>query len=269
MSSTLRVTVITPTLNSERHISSNLLSVRNQTYRHIEHIIIDGGSTDRTLDLTRSIDPEALLISGPDKGISDALNKGLGLAAGQIVGVLHSDDRYANEKVIERIVHTFAQHPGIQIVYGRNLVISDPTGVEVGVQGQPFCTKKMRKYMIMPHPTIFTRSAVYRTIGGYLLDYKVAMDYEFFLRATRFYNPYFVDDIFAVTRLGGLGDRHVFMSHCESYRAQRGNGVNLFDAARQFLFRVAKSSIRVFLERVGLGKIVLLWRKHCSDIWRR
>lgn len=269
MDSTVIVTVITPTLNSERHISSNLMSVRSQTYPHIEHIIIDGGSTDRTLDLARSIDPEAILISEPDKGISHALNKGLWLAAGQIIGILHSDDRYANEKVIERIVHTFSQHPGVQIVYGKALIISDSTGAEIGVQGQPFRTKKMGKYMIMPHPAIFARRAVYRTIGGYLLDYKVAMDYEFFLRATRFYNPYFVDETFAVIRSGGLSERYVFMSHWESYRAQRANGVSLIEATRQCVFRVAKSSVRVVLERVGLGQIVLLWRKHYSDIWRR
>jgi len=177
-----KVSVITPTLNSGRFIADNIRSIHSQAYPCIEHIIIDGGSSDNTLNIIMDLDPGAVVISEPDRGISDAFNKGLKLATGDIIAILNSDDYYAHCDVVQRIVDLFNAPPCKEIVYGRVRCIDQKTGQTLVIYGEPFSTKKMSKEIIVPHPAIFATRKVYETMGPFSLDYKVAMDYEYFLR---------------------------------------------------------------------------------------
>lgn len=224
------VSIITPTLNSERFITDNIKSILNQTYPDIEHVIVDGGSTDNTLKIVNALNPDAVVISEADKGISDAFNKGLRLANGDIIAILNSDDYYAHNEVVSSVVDVFISRPHTKIVYGKVRYVDQKTGNTLVIYGEPFAFKKMGKEIIMPHQAIFAAKEVYETIGTFSLDYKVAMDYEYFLRAVRLYEPYFIDDVLTIMRWGGLSARNIYRAHFEHYRIHRANGWNFIKA---------------------------------------
>src|SRR4030042_3460767 len=129
------VSIITPTLNSERFIGDNIKSILNQTNTNIEHIIIDGGSTDNTLAFVKSSDPKAIVISEPDKGISDAFNKGLKIAKGDIIAILNSDDYYAHNQIVQQIVEIFSSKDHIKMIYGKVKCIKQETGKTIFILG--------------------------------------------------------------------------------------------------------------------------------------
>ncbi|MFA4829429.1 MAG: glycosyltransferase family 2 protein [Thermodesulfovibrionales bacterium] len=255
------VSIITPTLNSERFISDNIKSILAQSYPNIEHIIVDGGSSDDTLSIIWELDPGAVVISEPDKGISDAFNKGLKLATGDIIAILNSDDYYAHSDVVQRIVDLFNAPPRKEIVYGRVRCIDQKTGQTLVIYGEPFSFKKMSKEIIVPHPAIFAARKVYEAMGPFSLDYKVAMDYEYFLRATSSFEPYFMDEVLSVMRWGGLSARNIYLAHFEHYRIHRANGWNLMKAVTYQLYGIIMTTLSLALQRAGLIGVIFFYRK--------
>jgi glycosyltransferase involved in cell wall biosynthesis len=255
------VSIITPTLNSERFISDNIKSILSQTYPNIEHIIIDGGSTDNTLSIVKSSDPKAIVISEPDKGISDAFNKGLKIAKGDIIAVLNSDDYYAHNKVIQRIVEIFVSKDDIKVIYAKVRCIQHETGKTLAIYGEPFSIERMKKEIITPHPAIFAGREVYESVGPFSLEYKVCMDHEYFLRATQRYEPYFIDEILTIMRWGGLSTRNMYLGHREAYKILRSNGINIVSALVNLVYRYIMTSFSLALQKVGLDRLVLFYRK--------
>lgn len=260
------ISIITPTLNSEQFIKENFKSIQNQSYKNIEHIIIDGGSTDDTLSIIKEFDKNVIVVSEPDKGISDAFNKGIGMASGNIIAILNSDDYYAHNRVVQKIVEIFDAYTHIKIIYGRVRCVQAESGKTIAIYGEPFSLGKMKKEIITPHPAIFARAEVYETVGSFSLEYRVCMDYEYFLRATSLFEPYFVDEILAIMRWGGLSTKNIYLGHREAYKILRSNGINIISAFINLAYRYTMSSFSLALQRVGLDRLVLLYRKQKSRL---
>lgn len=195
------VSIVTPSFNQAAFIEDTLLSVRNQDYRPIEHIVVDGGSTDGTLDILRRYDDEYPLtwISESDEGQSHAINKGFDRANGDIVGWLNSDDVYFDQKVISRVVRYFDELSA-DVIYGDVCLINDH-GTVFGVSSRPDFDRDLLFYrnLIAQPATFFRRS----TLGEERLDPELeyAMDYEFWLRLSKSYEFTHVADILAGFRM--------------------------------------------------------------------
>lgn len=180
----MRFSIITAVYNNEKKIAFAIRSVLSQTYPDIEHIVIDGGSTDATLMVIRSeSDGSIRLISEPDRGIYDALNKGIQRATGEVVGVLHSDDTFDGPHVIAAVADVF-QRTGCDAVYGDLVFTSkpDPKKVVRVWKSRAFDMGTIRRGWMPPHPTLFLKSKVYLDYGLYDTRYTIAADYDLILR---------------------------------------------------------------------------------------
>lgn len=180
----LKVTIITVTYNSSNTIVETLASVAEQTYEDIEHIVVDGGSTDNTMGLVAAHGSRvSRLISEPDEGIYDAMNKGLRLATGDLVGFLNGDDTFASPDVIERVVRS-ASDGKPDALFG-DLVYVDPSRPRPLVRywrAGSFSRWKLRLGWMPPHPTLYVRRSVIGRVGPFDSRLRIAADYEFMLR---------------------------------------------------------------------------------------
>ena len=262
-----KVTVITPTFNSAGYVADNIKSVLEQTYPKIEHVFVDGGSTDDTLSIIKELDPGAVVISEPDQGISDAFNKGVALATGDVVATLNSDDYYNGADAVEKVVEVFMNNSGVRVVYGKVRVI-DPETLEAElVVGKPYRWGRGggadNKDMLasIAHPAYFVGKEVYETVGEYSLDYRCAMDYDFFMRSSALYEPYFLDELITIMRGGGLGAENIFQGHRETFRILRSGGMGLFSAVVDLCYRYALTFLSLMFQKVGLVGTVFLYRR--------
>jgi glycosyltransferase len=179
----MKITIITATYNSASTIRDTLESVRSQTYPHIEHIIIDGMSSDSTLSIVRQYAHVSRCISEPDKGIYDAMNKGIDLATGDIIGILNSDDIYQDSTVLARVMETF-MNDHCDAVYG------DLVYVDAQDTGKVLRYWKSGEYRpgnfkwgwMPPHPAFFVRRSLYERFGTFNTAFRTAADYELMLR---------------------------------------------------------------------------------------
>jgi glycosyltransferase involved in cell wall biosynthesis len=180
----MKVSIITATYNSAETIQDTLTCIQNQTYPNIEHIIVDGNSTDETLQIIRANGNRvSKLISEPDSGLYDAMNKGIAMATGDIVGILNSDDFYQHDRVIERVVQTL-QEEGTDTVYG-DLQYVDAENTNKVIRywkAGSFKRRRFRFGWMLPHPTFFIRRELYDQYGSFNLDLRIAADYEFMIR---------------------------------------------------------------------------------------
>ncbi|TKF64199.1 glycosyltransferase [Vibrio sp. F13] len=207
----MKVSVITATYNSSKTVLDTLKSLNEQTYTDIEYIIIDGGSSDNTVSVIKEHCPKvASIVSEPDKGIYDALNKGISAATGDIVGFLHSDDLLAYPDAIKELVETL-QREKTQAVYADlEYVSKDNTSkiIRKWTSGA-FDKQKLRSGWMPPHPTFFMKRDLYIKHGMFDLDLKIAADYDSLLRylwsnnVTASYLPKVVTKM----RVGGASNR--------------------------------------------------------------
>ena len=181
----MKVSIITATYNSERSIQRTIDSVVAQDYFDIEHIIIDGGSTDNTLQIIESNKQKiSKAISEKDKGIYDALNKGIRIASGDIIGFLNSDDVFTNKHVISRIVNCF-QIKKTDVVYGNLVYQSKDDDNKKTIRywrSNVYSPGCLKWGWMPPHPTVYCKKEVYDTWGGYDDNFKISADYDFILR---------------------------------------------------------------------------------------
>ncbi len=180
----MHITIITAVYNRVATIGDAIDSVRQQSYLGVEHLVIDALSTDGTLDEVRRRQTGAMrVISEPDGGIYDALNKGMRLARGDIIGLVHSDDFLAHRGVLERVASAFNE-PRISAVYGdlEYVAADNPARVIRHWKAGPFGPDSLRLGWMPPHPSLFIRRAVFEQLGGYDTRYRIAADYEAILR---------------------------------------------------------------------------------------
>lgn len=180
------VSIVTVVFNNQATLQQAIDSVRQQTYPHIEHILVDGGSTDGTLDIIRSNPHITNWVTETDDGIYDAMNKGIRMADGTIVGLLNSDDVYASSDVIERIVAEFQRKPKAQLLYGDLVYVKweNTSQVVRYWKTKPYYDRFFEHGFVPPHPTLFVRKEVYEK-EQYRKEFRFAADYEFMLRVMR------------------------------------------------------------------------------------
>lgn len=179
-----RISIITPTFNSAETIRDTIESVLAQDYPDIEHIIVDGGSTDGTMSVVLSYANQlARVLSEKDEGIYDAMNKGIRMATGEFIGILNSDDFYATPEVLSLVVQTLS-HFRAEAVYG-DLVYVDRNDTKkisrTWISGEMNPEKFLYGWMV-PHPTFFVRREVYETYGLYNTELNISSDYEMMIR---------------------------------------------------------------------------------------
>ncbi len=233
----MKISIVTVVYNNEDTIEQAILSVINQTYPDIEYILIDGQSTDNTLNIINKYKNQvSKIISEPDNGIYDAMNKGLKKCTGDLVGILNSDDFYKNQDVLSKVVKTF-QEKNVDSVYG-NLLYVDPENTEVvnrrWVSGE-FKRSKFRYGWMPPHPTFFVKKKVYDEYGLFNLEIKSAADYEIMLRFLykNKISTAYIDEVITIMRDGGNSNqslRHRLKANKEDFRSWKINGIkpNLF-----------------------------------------
>ncbi|MBN9299444.1 MAG: glycosyltransferase [Filimonas sp.] len=225
----MRVTIITATFNSATTLRDTLMSVARQTYKNIEHIIIDGGSIDDTLAIAESFKHVHTIISEPDKGIYDAMNKGINLATGDIIGILNSDDFFPNIYVLERIVKSF-QEQNCDATYGDlNYVNRDNTAIikRKWIAGGYSRNLFYRGWM-PPHPTFYVKRSCYEKYGLFNLSFKVAADYDILLRFlfVNHINAFYIPAVLVHMRAGGISNasfRQRIGTHLEDHRVWKIN----------------------------------------------
>jgi glycosyltransferase involved in cell wall biosynthesis len=207
----MKISLITVTYNSAATIANCLASVHEQTYRDLEHIIVDGASTDGTVNIIKSVPNRvSQLVSEPDHGIYDAMNKGIGLATGEVVGMLNSDDQLYGPTVLEQIVQAFKSHP-VDCTYG-NLIYSDGKGKVVRTwQSKPFEHGLFAKSWTPAHPTFYCKRELYLRYGLYKTDYRIAADVELMLRFLEVHGarPHFIDHTLVNMLAGGVSNQGI------------------------------------------------------------
>lgn len=201
-----KISIITSTYNSKKTISDTLQCIASQSYSNIEHLIIDGASKDNTLEIVSEFPHVAKVISEPDKGIYDAMNKGIKAATGDIIGILNSDDFYANDTVLEKVVAKM-EEKNVQSLYG-DLVFVKPDKTDEIVRYWKTRTQTDRGWQrgwMPPHPTFFVHKEVYEKYGLFDLDLKSAADYEFMLRVLYKHkvSTTYLPEILVKMRVGG------------------------------------------------------------------
>ncbi|MCK5700469.1 MAG: glycosyltransferase [Cyclobacteriaceae bacterium] len=180
----MKITIITVCYNSVSHIEDAINSVANQDYKEIEHIVIDGNSYDGTQEVLQKYSGKiAHWISEPDKGIYDAMNKGIKIASGEVIGSLNSDDFYFDNQVISKVVEAFADQK-TDAVFG-DLIFVDPDNLSRTLRtysSNSWHPEKFAKGYMPAHPTFFVKRKYYEKYGLFETDYKIAADYEMLIR---------------------------------------------------------------------------------------
>ena len=228
----LKISVITAVRNRVATVGEALDSVHSQSWPDVEHVVIDGVSTDGTLELLETRRSEiAVLLSERDSGIYDALNKGLKLAKGDVIGLMHSDDVYADEHVLADIAAVFAD-PEIDAVYGDldYVAQNDTSRVIRRWRSGEYSRVRLADGWMPPHPTLYLRRHVIEHWGGFDETFRIAADYDVILRyfGKGRIRPAYVPRVLVKMRVGGESNRslgRVFRKSREDYAALRRNRV--------------------------------------------
>jgi len=228
----MKISVVTTTYNCVMTIADCLSSVEGQSYADREHVVIDGGSTDGTLEVLRGRrDQLAVLVSESDGGTYFGLNKGIARASGDVIGMLHGDDVYADAEVLARVAEAFAD-PAVDAVYGDLVYVSkDDTGRVIRRwRAGAYRPERLRWGWMPPHPTLFLRRSLYERFGGFDTRYCIAADYDLMLRMLTQLSGrvVYLPALLVRMRLGGISNRSlakVLRKSWEDYRALRANGV--------------------------------------------
>jgi glycosyltransferase involved in cell wall biosynthesis len=205
----MKISVITATFNSASTIRDTLDCVRRQDHPEVEHIIIDGKSTDDTLIIVSGFPHVTKVVSEKDKGIYDAMNKGIGFATGDIIGILNSDDLYIDHTVLSDVAQAFAD-PAVMTVYADLQFIDagDINRIRRTWVAGPFKKKNFYYGWMPPHPTFFVRKEVYRHAGLFSTELRSAADYELMLRILLKYgfSTRYLPRVMVKMRVGGMSN---------------------------------------------------------------
>ena len=248
----MTISVITATYNSGATLRDTLESVLRQNFRDFEHIVVDGGSKDNTLAIVREYEPlyggRLRWVCELDKGIYDAMNKGIRMAMGDVVGILNSDDFYTSNDVLECVAKAMSD-PNVDAVYGDVHFVRDGdlSRCTRYYTSRPFHRSWMRFGFMPAHPSFYCRKAVYEKYGAFDLSYKVAADFENLLRMIfvhRIRTRYLHKD-FVTMRTGGASTSglrsHEQIMH-DHLRALKQNGIysNLFFLGLRYPYKIGE-----------------------------
>lgn len=229
----ITISVITVSYNCVSVVKDCLDSVASQSHSSVEHIVIDGESTDGTkLLLQAHSERLAVLVSEPDRGIYDAMNKGIKFAQGEIIGFLNSDDFYAGDDVLSRVADVFGEDPALDACYS-DLIYLDRVDISRVVrywESNSFFSGAFSKGWCPPHPTFFVRRSVYERFGGFDLTYAIASDVELMMRFFEVHKirVRYVPEVWVKMRMGGTTNRswkNIWVQNQEVLRALHSHGL--------------------------------------------
>ncbi len=208
----MKVSIITVVYNNERTIETAINSVLSQSYPNIEYVVVDGKSTDRTNEIIKKYSSKiGQYVSEKDHGIYDAMNKGVKMATGDIIGILNSDDIYNDDKVIADVVAKFEEDGSIDMVYGDLVYVNpdDTNNIVRKWKSKPYSESFFETGNVPPHPTLFLKRGVYDECGLFNVNYKLAADYDFMLRAFKKFNnkAAYIPRLMVKMRLGGATNK--------------------------------------------------------------
>lgn len=222
----MKITLITVCYNSEKTIKDTIESVLKQTYKKYEYIIVDGNSKDKTLDIIKSYEKKfnnnLEYISESDKGLYDAMNQGIKLASGDVIGILNSDDILYDENVFQKIIDNFEENDGVY----SNLVLMNEDFTKIT---RNFKSKELskKKGWHPPHPTLYLKKEIYEKYGNYNINYKIAADLDFMYRIiNNNVKLKYIDTCFVKMRTGGAstnGLKGYYKNFKESYKVLKNN----------------------------------------------
>ena len=226
----MKVSIITPTFNSDETIEYTIKSILSQSYKNIEHIIIDKESSDKTLSIISKYKKEyngrLIVVSEKDDGLFDAMNKGIKMASGEIIGILNSDDVLSGPNIIKTIVDTFKADKS-DIVFGDLLYIEK----NLQMRNRVWKSKigNIKKGWIPPHPTLYLKPKVYKKIGYFNLKYRRTSDLDLMIRifSKKTFKSSYIPKVLVLMRVGGEssdGIKGYYENFKESYRIYRDNG---------------------------------------------
>jgi glycosyltransferase len=228
----MKISIITVALNSALYIEDCIKSVVSQAYNDVEHIIVDGGSTDGTLEIIQKHKGDlAYWVSEPDKGLYDAMNKGINAATGDVIGILNSDDFYINSNCLSVVANCLAKE-AVDSCYA-DLIYVDENDAEKGVRywrAGDYDKRNFKKGWMPPHPTFFVKRKVYEKYGLFNINFPLAADYELMLRFLYKNNvsTVYIPEFLVKMRTGGAcrpGLINTFNNMQENYHAWRINGL--------------------------------------------
>ncbi|PWE00037.1 glycosyltransferase family 2 protein [Marinilabilia rubra] len=227
-----KISLITVTYQSAKTLSATIESVRRQTFSDFEYIVVDGGSTDETIDILKNnSDVVDKWISEPDKGIYDAMNKGIGLAEGELVGFIHADDIFAKSDILDTI-DLRSRETDFHLLYGdlEYVKAENPEKVVRYWRSGSFRRQQLQRGWMPPHPTVYVNRKFFHKIGRFNVGYRISADYEWLLRALS--NPVvkveYLPEVMVRMRLGGASNgslRNVIAKSGEDLKALRSNNV--------------------------------------------
>lgn len=248
----MKISIITATFNSSSTIKYTLDSVLTQTFTDIEYIVIDGKSKDNTVDIVKKYESKFAgrlkYISEPDKGIYDAMNKGIKIATGDVIGILNSDDFYTSNDVLQTIAETFENNK-IDAIYGDIHFVNDNdlTKCVRYYSSKIFKRKYMRMGFMPAHPSFYVKKSVYEKYGLYKTDYKITADFEFLLRSvfvgkikTKYVNKDMVTMRTGGASTAGFNARKLIMK--EHLRAFKENNVytNVIILSLRYIYKITE-----------------------------
>lgn len=204
----MTISIITVVLNNEL-IGSAIQSVIDQDYPNIEYIVIDGGSTDQTLQIINNYrDHISVLVSETDRGIYDAINKGIAHAKGDIVGILNADDVFADKQVLSRVAANFKANPDIEAFYA-DIVFTDRQ--DTSKITRYYSSARFRPWMFRfgtapPHPSFYVKRSLFQRYGNYTVDFEISGDFDLLLRYMLLHKvkTQYIKDVWVKMRLGGV-----------------------------------------------------------------
>jgi glycosyltransferase len=231
----VKISIITVVYNNKHTIINAIESVLSQTYKNIEYIVIDGASNDGTVELLNLYATKInIIVSEPDLGIYDAMNKGISIATGDVIGILNSDDVYANEFVLQKIFESFQLNNTAEVLYG-NLVYVKKNDINKIVRtwiSIPYYSNFFEDGNVPPHPSFFVKKSIYNKIGFFDINYKLAADYEMMFRILKVYNfeSFYLNELIVKMRLGGASNNNylnIMKGNIEIVKAWKDNGFRM------------------------------------------
>jgi glycosyltransferase len=228
----MKISIITAVFNRKDFISQAVDSVQRQLYADIEYVVVDGASTDGTLQvLKKCLDDRAVLLSESDMGLYHALNKGLNLTTGDVIGIMHSDDFFSDNEVLRDVAAAFSD-PMIDVVYGDLDYVAklDVSRVIRRWRSSCYKSRQLAWGWMPPHPTLFVRRKVIERWGGFDTSFKIAADYDVILRYFKndCLRAAYIPRVIVKMRVGGESNRSlkaIMIKIMEDYKALRKNGI--------------------------------------------
>ena len=249
-----KITLITVSYNSDKTIKNTLDSVKSQKYTEIEHLIIDNKSSDKTLEIAKTYPHIKKIISEPDKGIYDAMNKGIKIANGDVIGFLNSDDFYASNDVLEKVANIFNEDSQLDACYADLIYVSQFNTSKIirYVKSSEFKEGLFSKGWCPPHPTFFVRRSVYDSLGNFDLNYHIASDVELMIRFLQInkIKVRYISEVWVKMRMGGISNKNlknIWMQNQEIINSFHKNGISI--NITSFFINKFISRLKQFLKR--------------------